>query len=357
MSDRNERSPGATFTPATISGLIDFETSSQSVDLPAAGTYAYVADAHATVLAYALGDGDVRTAVAREYHAPLHWRDMPDEIGHFHSRVLRGEAIWCAWNAPFDRAVWNYSTVGFPALAAHHIIDAAAQGAAAGLPRDLAGAGRICGTRKLETGKALIKLFSIPGATATPASHPKEWAEFLLYARQDVEALRTIFRRMLQWPLAEWRESSPWRRSTSAAFISNRHGHVRGRARCGGPCSQRRRAVDAHGRCRHHRALDEAHGELPDGAAAARRRSILTLREEQADEDGVTTRRAKHSLNRHCATHLIAYCSALLADPPPRRTHQRRSWLPAETPDQALRRRRDAGQVPQALAQRTGDAV
>ena len=75
MSDRNERALGATFAPGSV-GFIDFETRSQSVDLKAAGAYAYVVDAHATVLAYALGESPAKTVVAREYHTPLHWRDI-----------------------------------------------------------------------------------------------------------------------------------------------------------------------------------------------------------------------------------------------------------------------------------------
>jgi DNA polymerase bacteriophage-type len=358
MSDRNERALGATFAPGSV-GFIDFETRSQSVDLKAAGAYAYVVDAHATVLAYALGESPAKTVVAREYHTPLHWRDMPDEIGHFHSRVLRGEAVWCAWNAPFDRAVWNYSTVGFPALAAHHIIDAAAQGAAAGLPRDLTGAGRICGTRKLETGKALIKLFAVPGATATPASHPKEWAEFLLYARQDVEALRSIFRRTLQLPLAEWREYF------AMEAINERGVHIdiamathaaelaaEDRARNGAELSKLTAgAVTTVSQTK--RMVNWLMARLPPEG-----RSILTLREEEADEDGVLKRPAKHSLNRHCATHLIAYCSALLADPTAAanapagilaalRLLQIRLYGGAATP----------AKFRKLLAQRTGDAV
>src|SRR6266849_1635957 len=90
----------------------DFEAKS-AVDLKAAGTLRYVADASASaiVLAYAIGD-----APALTWHgngAILDWNNAPSNL---HAAFERG-AIIAAWNASFDSAVWNYATLGFPFLA------------------------------------------------------------------------------------------------------------------------------------------------------------------------------------------------------------------------------------------------
>ena len=42
-----------------------------------------------------------------------------------------------AWNAPFDRAIWNYSTLGFPFHDARTIIDRDGAGRVSNLPTDL----------------------------------------------------------------------------------------------------------------------------------------------------------------------------------------------------------------------------
>src|SRR5262249_41944382 len=52
--------------------------------------------------------------------------------------------------------------------------------------------------------KKLIKLFSVEGAD--PAAHPAEWQQFLAYARQDIEAMRDVYRRTRVLPREEWRQ-------------------------------------------------------------------------------------------------------------------------------------------------------
>ena len=58
------------------------------------------------------------------------------------------------------------------------------------------------GEGKQKNGKKLIKLFCVEGAT--PGEHPEEWARFLSYAAQDVEAMREVYRRTRPLPRAEW---------------------------------------------------------------------------------------------------------------------------------------------------------
>ena len=179
----------------------DFETRAPEVDLKAVGTLRYVAEAStsAIVLAYAIGD-----APALSWHADgaiLDWDNAPD---HLRDAFNRG-AIIAAWNASFDSAVWNYATLGFPLLPPERVIDPMIQAGVANLPIDLERASRaLGGGGKQEGGKKLIKLFCIEGAD--PRGHPEEWQHFLAYARQDIEAMRDVYRRTRPLPIEEWQQ-------------------------------------------------------------------------------------------------------------------------------------------------------
>jgi DNA polymerase len=202
----DDRAGGPTFALQDIC-WIDFETKSKTNIK--AGTYRYACDADAIVLAYAIGDGPVRTISVPDFNRPLIWNDdAPPDLIAFCKRVQRGEAIFAAWNAGFDRAVWNYSALLFPEMLPHHIIDVMAQAVASGLPPDLNYAAKFSGsTHKIDAGKSLISLFCIGAtATGTPQNNPAEWAEFLNYAKGDIVAMRDIFLRTRQLPLAEWKE-------------------------------------------------------------------------------------------------------------------------------------------------------
>ena len=94
-------------------------------------------DADAIVLAYAIGDGPVQAVAVADFSAPLQVEDLPRDLLEHTRRVQRGEAIFAAWNAGFDRAIWNFATIGFPEMEPHHIIDVMAQATASGLPPDL----------------------------------------------------------------------------------------------------------------------------------------------------------------------------------------------------------------------------
>jgi DNA polymerase len=176
----------------------DFETVG-ALDLQAAGTLRYAADTstRAIVLAYAIGD-----APALTWHADgaiLDWNDAPDDLRDAFDRG----AIIAAWNAAFDSAIWNYSTLGFPFLAPERVIDPMIQAGVSNLPADLQNASRaLGGAGKQADGKKLIKLFCVGGAD--PREHPEEWQRFLAYARQDVEAMRFIYRRTRPLPREEW---------------------------------------------------------------------------------------------------------------------------------------------------------
>jgi DNA polymerase bacteriophage-type len=180
---------------------IDFEVYGGSLDLKAAGTFRYVAEAttSAIVLAYALGG-----APALTWHADgaiLDWDNAPDDL---RAAFARGATL-AAWNASFDSAVWNYATLGFPFLPPERVIDVMVQAGVSNRPTDLESASRALGGEgKQKDGKKLIRLFSVEGAA--PSAHPAAWEHFLAYARQDVGEMRDVYRKTRPLPLEEWRQ-------------------------------------------------------------------------------------------------------------------------------------------------------
>jgi hypothetical protein len=152
---------------------IDFEVSS-ALDLKAAGTIRYATDVstRAIVLAYAVGLDMVHAWHA--YGAILDWKDAPKELQNAFNRG----AILAAWNASFDSAIWNYSTLEFPFLEVERVIDPMIQAGVSNLPTDLESASRALGGEgKQKDGKKLIKLFCVEGAD--PRDYPEEWRRFL----------------------------------------------------------------------------------------------------------------------------------------------------------------------------------
>src|SRR5262245_58284566 len=90
--------------------FFDFETFGRGSDLKADGSYKYAATADAIVLAFAVGDGPLQI-----WHANgqiLDWDHAPPDL----RTAFEGGAQFVAWNATFDSAIWNYSTLGFPFL-------------------------------------------------------------------------------------------------------------------------------------------------------------------------------------------------------------------------------------------------
>ena len=145
---------------------IDFEVG-QRARLKGRRDLRYAADAstRAIVFAYAVGD-----APALTWHADgaiLDWDHAPHDL---RAAFDRG-AIFAAWNASFDSAIWNYATLGFPFLAPERVIDPMIQAGVSNLPTDLESASRaLGGAGKQEDGKKLIRLFCIEGAAPGRAS-------------------------------------------------------------------------------------------------------------------------------------------------------------------------------------------
>ena len=180
--------------------FFDFENFGRELDLKAVGTYTYAATANAIVCAFAVGDApaqswhadgaildwDRRAARSprrlrarhdlRRVERELRCRDM--ELQHAQiSLSRRRSASSIRWFRPA-------SPTCRPILKAPR-----ARWAAPGKQTD---------------GKKLIKLFCVEGAA--PSEHPEEWQRFLSYARQDVEAMREVYRRTRPLPRAEWEE-------------------------------------------------------------------------------------------------------------------------------------------------------
>src|SRR5262245_10790020 len=301
------REPGLTFAPDQI-GWLDWESKQGAIPL-GDGVFRYMKTASPLVLAVAIGDSP---AIALPW--PVAWRDLPRPVRDHQKRVERGEAVWAAWNAVFDREVWNQLT-NYPRLEVEHIIDVMAQAMAAGLPGKLDFAAKLAGTtRKIQQGKELIKLFSIEHAQ--PEDYPMEWATFLEYAANDIEAMRELFDCTLQLPIEDWREY----------WVSERI-NLRGI----GFDVKLAKQADAMA----HVAKEPAAKELDvltKGAVTAvtqpmrmvnwltnvldaRGRSLLTRRVEERDEDtGEILKPAKYTLRRNRLQLLIA----ALADKPER---------------------------------------
>jgi DNA polymerase bacteriophage-type len=302
------------FEPAQV-GYLDFETRSPTLDLRQVGAYRYATEAEAIVLSYAIGP-DAEPAVYDFKSGPLTWARAPDAVKRHHDRVMAGEAIWAAWNAGFDRAVWNYSTLDFPEMRPAHIIDVMAQATAAGLPPDLAQASRLAhGAVKLTSGRDLIKLFCLPGCGGDPWRHQQEWQNFLNYACADVAALRDLFRRTLQLPAREWEE-----------YFAMDHINERG-ARVDLAMVRQAAALAREDRAR---SAEELY-KITLGAVASVDEvanmvqwllrvlpadivsDTLIKRPEEVDDDGNVTRPAKHHLTRKQVRQLIVDVTAALA--------------------------------------------
>lgn len=112
--------------------------------------------------------------------------------------------IW-AHVAEFDR-VMSGTTWWFPAIPLERWRCTAALARMHGLP---GGLDKLCEIFKIPQNEAkdkrghdLIMLFCVPNAAGgynDRKSHPVQWAEFLSYGRQDIPAMRAVWRKMPKW--------------------------------------------------------------------------------------------------------------------------------------------------------------
>ncbi|EGP43132.1 DNA polymerase [Achromobacter insuavis] len=185
----------------TATAFHDLETFSER-DLKTYGTHAYAEKAEILLWAYALGDDPVRVWDATADPRP------PAALVD----ILQRPATRHVWHngGMFDRTILKHTQ---PTL--HALIPEAAwwdtmvQAYTHALPGAL---DILCDVmnvpldqRKLKTGKGFIQLFCKPRPKnqtlrrATRHTHPVEWAQFVEYAGQDIEAMRVIYRKMPTW--------------------------------------------------------------------------------------------------------------------------------------------------------------
>lgn len=178
----------------------DCETFSEC-DLKAHGTHRYAEhpSTEITVAQWALADGEPYVM------------DCTDDDSTQNLSVInllkRPDITIVAHNSAFDRTLLRHCWgIDVPI---ERWQDTMIQAMAHGLPGSLDKIGQIVGLdadqAKDKRGRELIQLFCKPrpkGHTlrrATRDTHPKEWAEFLEYSRQDIVAMRAISQRLPRW--------------------------------------------------------------------------------------------------------------------------------------------------------------
>lgn len=176
----------------------DCETYSEC-DLKSAGTHRYAEhpSTEITVAQWAVDDGE-----------PLvHDCTTGAPLRGLSSYLADPTVTIIAHNSMFDRTLlWHCWGIDVPIERWH---DTMIQAMAHGLPGSLDKIGQIVGLdtdqAKDRRGRELLQLFCKPRPKnstlrrATRESHPKEWAAFLEYSRQDVVAMRAIGTRLPQW--------------------------------------------------------------------------------------------------------------------------------------------------------------
>lgn len=160
------------------------------------GTHAYAAGAEIMLLAWALDDGPI-SVIDFTNGDPV-----PPEL-----MFPEYTEVW-AHNSGFDRTVLSHA---MPALCPpiHRWRDTMVQAFTHGLPGSL---GALCDVLKVSSdkakdkeGKKLIRRFCMPQGKAakvkrlTRHTHPEDWANFVEYARLDIEAMRECHKRMPTW--------------------------------------------------------------------------------------------------------------------------------------------------------------
>ena len=178
---------------------MDTETYSEC-DLFKAGTHAYAEhpSTEITVAQWQLDEG------------PVHVEDLFGRLppsGELIELLDDPDVVIIAHNSPFDRTlirhVWGLD------VAVCRWQDTMIKALSHGLPGALGKLGDIlkieADAQKDKRGKELIQLFCKPRPKnhvlrrATPTTHPKEWAEFLEYSRQDIPAMRAVHDALPAW--------------------------------------------------------------------------------------------------------------------------------------------------------------
>lgn len=188
----------------------DIETYS-SADLSRGGVrkYAEAPDFDILLMSYAWDDEPVRV-----------WDFTADGPPPWLREALLDETVLkVAWNISFERTCFNrYFDLYTPP---EQWRDAMTLAAMNGLPMSLeaAGAALRLTEQKLDTGKALINYFCKPcrptkvngGRTRNLPEHaPDKWQQFITYCGRDTEVERTIYQRLIHFPVTATERRVEW---------------------------------------------------------------------------------------------------------------------------------------------------
>ncbi len=187
---------------------LDLETYSEC-DLRVHGTHRYAEHPSTEIMVaqWAIDDGE-----------PVVWDCTLNKPGFYpgelHTLLIDPTVIVVAHNSVFDRTlIRNVWGIDVPV---ERWRDSMVKAYAHGMPGALEKVGAALGVEVHEAkdrrGKELIQLFCKPRPKghklrrATRETHPKEWAEFLEYSRQDIPAMRAVDQRLPAW---NYREGHP----------------------------------------------------------------------------------------------------------------------------------------------------
>lgn len=163
------------------------------------GTHAYAEGVEIMVAAWAFDDGPVWVADYTDPQARQDPVDLATEIELADRIVIHHSA--------FDRTVLRHAWgIDLPVGKIDDTMVIALQHSLPGSLEKLCGVFNIpVDQAKSKDGKRLIQLFCKPRPKkqqlrrATRETHPEDWAQFLDYARLDIEAMRAIYKKLPRW--------------------------------------------------------------------------------------------------------------------------------------------------------------
>lgn len=166
------------------------------------GTHAYAYDAEIMIVAFALDDEPVQVW---DWTESDHNAKVP-QARIFQAAFRDPEVLLYAHNSHFDRTVLGHYGYVAPI---DRWRDTMVKAMAHSLPGSLGQLSEIFKLKqdkaKDKRGKDLVQLFCKPRPEtskirrATRETHPTEWAQFVEYARLDIEAMREIDKKLPTW--------------------------------------------------------------------------------------------------------------------------------------------------------------
>ncbi len=191
---------------------LDTETFSEA-DLKKVGSYAYAE--HPTteivICTYAFDEGPVQVWDATD------GSDMPRDLRRAMLKLQKPDSNiklvgqnFLMFDRPVIKHCWGFE------LLVENIIDTMIVAFRHALPGSLAALCEVLNIdesmAKDKRGKALIQRFSKPTPKNykirryTADTHPKEWAEFIAYAKSDITSMREVYKKMPKWGNSEFED-------------------------------------------------------------------------------------------------------------------------------------------------------